>query len=833
MNKRSFCFFSLLSLIFLLFIHSAPAFSAEISNIRQYRISDDEVIIYYDLISDSPAPVSVKVSLDGGATFPLMPKSLSGDIGNNILPGTQNRIAWKITGDIETPPDDFIIDVIVESAGTETPSDTLSVGPSRIIAVRTESEVHLDGHLNEPQWQTIEPVSDFTQRELNEGAASTEKTEVRIMYDNDNIYFGVICYDSEPDKIIHKELKWDGGGGTSRTMRGFTPVDDMFTLVIDTYNARRSGMYFAVNPNGAQYDGTFEHADFRINFNWNGIWEVRSQITEAGWTCEIAIPFKTLRFPTTETQEWAVNFKRDIRRKNEEVLWRSWRRNDGINRLTKAGSVVIEGELDTGYKLDVTPYVVSGLEEYVDEDTDEEVSDTVLKSGMDIKYGITSNTTIDLTTRTDFAQIEDDREVINLTRFNISYPEKRDFFLEGAETFACQLGSRDELFYSRSIGITEDREMLPILGGAKLTQKKGDYRMGLMTIQTESEHGVPSTNYSVVRIKKDIFEQSVIGLIGTSIYDTDKHDNQMLGMDFTYNSDSFLGGRNLEINGALVGTMTDGDHDDALLKRFSLFMPDDFMFLYLNYMDVGENFNPELGFMRRTGMENMYGMFRITPRSNLPLIKKFAFEPAYFSAYYDHTGRLITRDYRLSPLGIEFNSDDRFEFVINNNYEYLDEEFELFDNNAVPVGEYDWWFYGIDYSTSQSKKVSMNLRTEWGDFYNGTRDIVELEAILKTNMYYSLSADIKYNNITLAGNRFETKEYGSRIVVDFSTRLSSSTFVQWNNETHEMNVNFRLHFMPKVGSDIYLVYNRLMDEQDDFNPLYNTAMFKVDYTFRF
>jgi hypothetical protein len=307
----------------------------------------------------------------------------------------------------------------------------------------------------------------------------------------------------------------------------------------------------------------------------------------------------------------------------------------------------------------------------------------------------------------------------------------------------------------------------------------------------------------------------------------------MLGVDFTYNSDTFLGSRTLEINGALVGTNTDGDHEDALLKRFSFFMPDDFMFLYLNYQDVGENFNPELGFMRRTGMENMYGMFRITPRSNLPLVKKFLFEPVYFSAYYDQSGRLITRDYRMSPIGIDFNNDDRFEFVINNNYEYLDEEFELFDGNTVPVGEYNWWFYGLDYSTSQSKPVSVNLRTEWGDFYNGKRDIVELETILKTNMYYSISADVKYNNISLADNRFETKEYGSRIVVDFSTRLSSSTFVQWNNESHEMNVNFRLHYMPKVGSDVYLVYNRLMDESDNFNPLYNTAMFKIDYTFRF
>jgi hypothetical protein len=833
MDKRFSFFLPLLSLILLLLISSVPAFSAEISNVRQYQISDDEVIIYYDLVSDGPSPVSVKVSLDGGATFPLVPKSLSGDFGNNILPGNQNRIVWNITGDIENPPKDFIVDVVPGKPGGSAPVLSRPEGSSQITAVRAVSQIRLDGLLNEPQWQEIEPVSDFTQRELNEGAAPTEKTEVRIMYDENYIYFGVTLFDSEPDKIIHKELKWDGGGSSSRGTMGFRPVDDMFTMVLDTYNDRRTGLYFAVNPNGAQYDGSFENADYRINFNWNGIWETRTRITDFGWTCEIAIPFKTLRFPTTDTQEWAINFKRDIRRKNEEVLWRSWGRNDGINRLAKVGTVVINDELNTGYKLDATPYVAAGMDESVDEDTNLIEKDTVLKTGIDLKYGITSNSTIDLTTRTDFAQIEDDREVINLTRFDLSYPEKRDFFLEGAETFSASMGSRDNLFYSRRIGITEDREQLPILGGAKLTQKSGAYRTGLMTIQTEGKYGVPSTNYSVVRVKKDILAQSVIGIIGTSVNDGKDQDNKMLGIDFTYNNDKIFGNKNIEINGALAGTMDDRKNEDAMLRRLSIFLPNDLIFLYLNYIGVDENFNPELGFMRKTGVDNYFGMFRISPRSNLPLIKKFAFEPAYINQYSDHKGRVISRDFRIQPFGIDFNSGDRFEFTINNNSEYLDEEFEIFDDKTIEVGDYDWWFYGMEYNSSLSKPVAVNVKTEWGDFYNGQRDIMEFECVLKTSMYYSISADIKYNNIALPDKKFNTKEYGSRILVDFSTRMSSSTFIQWNNETHEMNVNFRFRFMPKVGSDIYLVYNRLMDEQDDFNPLYNTAMFKIDYTFRF
>ncbi|MBA7576088.1 hypothetical protein ES708_17925 [subsurface metagenome] len=272
----------------------------------------------------------------------------------------RKRIVWTIKKDIENLPKDFIIDVVIGVSSVTRVSPSASDGDSRVVAVKTEKPIVLDGYLNETQWEAIEPISDFTQRELTEGADPTEKTEVRIMYDDENLYFGIMCYDSEPDKIIHKELKWDGGGVTGRGR--FTPIDDMFTFVIDTYNDKRTGLYFAVNPNGAQYDGSFENGDYQINFNWNGIWEVRSRITDYGWSSEIAIPFKTLRFPTTDTQEWAINFMRNIRRKNEEVLWRGWGRNDGINRLSKTGTLLINEPLKKSYKMDITPYLLTGVE---------------------------------------------------------------------------------------------------------------------------------------------------------------------------------------------------------------------------------------------------------------------------------------------------------------------------------------------------------------------------------------------------------------------------------------------------------------------------------------
>jgi len=687
----------------------------------------------------------------------------------------------------------------------------------QIYPVYTKSPINLDGLLNETDWKNVKPVSDFTQRELKEGAAPTEKTEVRILYDEDNLYIGVMCFDSEPDKIIHKELKWDGE----------LESDDMFTVVFDTYNDKRTGLNFSVNPNGAQYDATFESGDMRIGDDWNGIWDTSARIMDYGWSCEIAIPFKTLRYPNSETQTWGINFMRKIRRKNEEVLWRSWTRNDGIKRLAKVGTIHIDRPLGKSNELDIKPYILTGAEREINNDVDD-----VLKYGLDVRYGITSNTTLHLTTKTDFAQIEDDREVINLTRFNISYPEKRDFFLEGAETFDFNFG-RENLFYSRKIGITPDRKQVPILGGAKLIQKSGSYRMGLITMQTDEKDGYPSTNYTVFRVKKDVLKQSYIGFMATSLYDTDHHDNQFYGLDFEYKSDTFLNNKNFEVSGILAGTMTDGSEHDNMAGRFGISYPNDLISSFLGYQMVGENFNPEIGFLRRNDFKEFYWYLRISPRPNIPHIKQLVFQPFFFSYYTDMNGKLITRDVEISPLGFNLNSDDEFEFNINNNYEYIEENFNIFKDVVIPPGVYEWWSYEVKYEGSKTRPVSFDSSAEWGDFYNGYRRTFEVECTYKKSKNYSLSADVEYNNITINDNRFDTKEYGGRLVVDLTTRLSSSTFVQWNNETKEVNVNFRIHYIPKIGSDVYLVYNHLMDEEDDFRTLQNTGMLKINYTYRF
>lgn len=723
---------------------------------------------------------------------------------------------------------------------------TAVIGKSaaQITSVAIDSPIHIDGSLSEKAWSSAQVVSDFTQRELTEGAAPTEKTEVRIIHDESTLYIGIKCFDSEPGKIIHKELKWD-------TILG---SDDRIGVVIDTYHDKRQGFCFSVNPNGARDDGTFL-SDQAVNYQWDGIWEAASRITDFGWSCELAIPFKTLRFPTTEQQEWGINFLRVIARKHEEVVWRSWRREEGVTHLASAGTVMIPNRVTRGRQLDVTPYVLGGgqkVRQYFlsgGQEVSQLNTDNIFKYGVDLKYGISSNTTLDLTTKTDFAQIEDDKYVINLTPFPIQYPEKRDFFLEGLETFDFTQGGT-KLFYSRKIGIDDSLKAIPILGGGKLTQKKGGYRLGILSVQTEDTAEFPSINYTVVRVRKDLLVQSYIGFIATSVFDTKHHatsvidtthhDNQVIGMDFGYKTDKFMGNKNFEIQGYLTGSSNDGVKHDNLAGRVYFYYPNDLINWYGLYHALDTNFNPGIGFASRVGIKNYIWQLQITPRPHLPYIKKLVFKPFDINYTTGMDGTLQTRYEEIRPLGFIFNSGDVLDFKIWNKYHFIDDPkgYTIFGSTVIPRGVYKWWYTEIAYTGSRTRPVALDLNANLGDHYNGTRTIISSSLSFKRTKYYALSADMTYNDITVTDNnakecRFTTREYGGHVGVDLNTRLSSSVFVQYNNASRLVTTNFRIHYIPRVGSDIYLVYNNIAEEQFDYRAKQNAALLKLNYTYQF
>ncbi|MBT4483540.1 MAG: hypothetical protein HOC71_07665, partial [Candidatus Latescibacteria bacterium] len=398
---------------------------------------------------------------------------------------------------------------------------------------------------------------------------------------------------------------------------------------------------------------------------------------------------------------------------------------------------------------------------------------------------------------------------------------------------------RSNLFYSRTIGLNPDRGMVPILGGAKLTQKSGSYRIGLMTMLTEEMDGVPLASHSVLRVRKDVLDQSYIGFIATNLSDDSGHNNQLYGGDFSYNTDKFLQDKNLEVQGSVAGTITDGEKENNLSSRIALRFSSDLIYLYNVYQFTDEKFNQEMGYIYRTGVRNNYGYWRITPRPNLPFIKKFVIQPIQYEFFTDMRGKLLTRHLKFEPLGFIFNSNDELHFLISNQYEYLEEDYNIFEDVMIPSGGYEWWYYELKFQGNKRRPISFNMGTQYrdgamtGDYYNGTKAAVRGECIFKVNQYYAFSADIGYSDVSVGSHRFKAQEYSGRVIIDFSTRLSSKTFVQWNNETNEININFRLHYIPKIGSDVYVVYNHLFDEANNYSSLYNTGVFKVDYTNRF
>ncbi|MBN1291136.1 MAG: carbohydrate binding family 9 domain-containing protein [Candidatus Latescibacteria bacterium] len=682
-------------------------------------------------------------------------------------------------------------------------------------AVFSETPLSVDGDLREPVWKNAAPAANFIQKELIEGDPATEQTEVRVVYDKDNVYIGILCFDTNPAAIIHNEMERDVD----------LISDDHFTIVLDTFNSHRSGYYFEINPNGARHDG-FVYSGELTNPNWDGVWDAEAKITETGWSAEIMIPFKTLKFPNSTDQIWGINFKRVIRRKNEEVLWSSWRRDDGLFQLAKMGTLTGIRDITKGRMIQLQPYVLAGAEK---ENGD---SDREFRYGLDISYPLTTDLTFDITTYTDFAQVETDKEQINLTRFSLYYPEKRDFFLESAEIYDFDTGYFEKVFHSRRIGISPEREQVPIIGGVNFSGRTGPYSIGVLNIQTDEKGIYPETNYSVVRIKRDVLEKSRVGMIATNLYDSDKHENRTLGFDFFYQTNKFLQNKNFAVRGDVTGSFTDGRHDDNLFGRVFIDYPNDLIDSFWEIYHVGEQFNPEIGFITRTGIRRVNGAVRYYPRPHVPCVNKLIFKPLGIDYMSDMDGVMQERTLTYWPFGILTTSDDLIRFEIEDKYDFVQEEFGIFGESILP-GKYHWTGYGVFVQTNRSRPVSFEMQTQTGSFYHGDRDYIEALCTYKLNRYASASAEVDYNNIILDNNHFITREYGGRLRLNLSTKLTTSSFLQWNNELREVNMNFRIHYIPDIGSDVYFVYNHLWDEAADFKTKYRTGIVKLSYLFRF
>ncbi|NOY38643.1 MAG: carbohydrate binding family 9 domain-containing protein [Chlorobi bacterium] len=671
--------------------------------------------------------------------------------------------------------------------------------PDTLQAYFTDEKIVMDGRLDEGCWQQAMKISNFTQRELNEGHPATEKTIVKILYNNKTLYIGVWCYDDEPDKIEARQLERDFDPGT----------DDNFGLVIDTYGDKRNGYLFITNPNGARLDAMVIDNGRSINPDWDGVWMVKTKKTKEGWFAEFEIPFSTLRFRMHRQQSWGINFERNIRRKREQDAWQGWSRDGKLTQISRAGTLVGIAGISKTSLIELKPYAITGRS-WNNENQDK------INAGGDVNYLITPTMKLNLTINTDFAQVESDRMQVNLTRFSLYYPEKREFFLEGKNYFDFGLGYSIQPFYSRRIGLAPDRTVTPILSGVRLMGKAGNTTLGGMSIQTARKDTIPTTNFSVLRWKQDIGSNVTVGVIGVNKAESGR-DNMVYGADFYYSNSHIKGDKNLIFGGALSQSYTsDSLHKTGMAHRIFIEYPNDNIDFSAIWDRSGESFNPETGFLRRKNYQMINADMHIKPRPKwLPWIQKLVFKPFDFNYYFDDkTKKMQSLWTEFRPLGFTTKSGEFSEFNIQRKGENLTRDFEIHDGIVIPKGEYWFTDWELQFETFDGRKLYGAVFVNWGGFYNGKRTVWQGELTWQANRHIRFSGDYTMHDITLPEGSFVVHELGGRVNFAVNPNLFGTLFGQWNNEDKEILINFRVNWIPKPGTNFYFVVNQLYDTSE-------------------
>jgi hypothetical protein len=693
--------------------------------------------------------------------------------------------------------------------------------PDTLTALYCDEEIKIDGKLDEQCWTEALCIENFHQRELNEGMQATEKTHIAAVFNTNEIVFGIWCYDREPGKISAQQMARDFDWES----------DDNIEILISTFNDNRNGYLFVTNPNGAMADVWIGDEGKNFNKDWNGVWDVAVQRSQQGWFAEMVIPFSTLKFNKDSIQIWGINFERNIRRKNEQLLWQGWSRLYQLEKISQGGRLTGIMNIKQKSKIEIKPFVLGGIE------FAEGKTSKTGKIGGEVNFDITPMLKLNITANTDFAQVESDRKQINLTRFSLYYPEKRQFFLEGRNYYDFNL-DRAQLFYTRRIGIESDTE-IPIIGGVRLFGKLNKTNIGLMSLQTNARDTIPTANYSVLRIKQDIFKQSSVGIFVTSKYTRNKY-NRVYGTDFTYSTSELFGNKNLIIGGALAISETKSNEEpenknsDNLAYNFYVSYPNDIIEGDFGFTTIKKEFNPEMGFINRSNYQMIYTELQFNPRfKNMLFFRNLIFKPIDVNYYINElTRKTESISYEWRPFGFESKSGESMEFNIQHVFDKPPEDFELIDSIYIPAGSYWDNRCEIQFNTFRGRMLSAEAAANIGEFYTGHRQEYELSVNLNLNKHLNLSFDYLSNYVNLPQKSFITNEVGGRIDYAFSPKLQTSLFAQWNNEENEILLNYRLNWIPKIGSFFYFVVNQnIHTENDSFKIIRTTILGKLIWRF--
>jgi len=688
-----------------------------------------------------------------------------------------------------------------------------------VAATRAAGPIAVDGRLDEAAWQAALPAGGFIQNEPREGVPATFDTEVRIVYDEQAIYFGVVATDPDPSSIIVADLKKDYAVDGS----------DAFVILLDTFHDGRNGYQFATNPAGAKWDAQLANEGRDFNVNWDGIWTVETRITETGWVAEIAIPFRTLKFADRDPQTWGINFRRKVRRLNEDSFWSPLPRIYGLERISMAGTLDGLQGIRAGRNLRIKPYVstsgntVGRLPTRGDFD-----------GGLDVKYGVTTGLVWDFTVNTDFSQVEADEQQVNLTRFSLFFPEKRDFFLENAGMFdfgstagffgnntgAIFYGSRlsrvpqMRLFFSRRIGLSEEGQALPIVAGTRLSGRAGAYSLGALNIQQGDAAGVADANITAIRLRRDVLTNSDIGAVLLNKDDAGAGYNRMAGVDanfrFGFLTLNGVVGRSMSADPAVPGA-----GNEYVARSFAEYRDRTWRFRW-GLDAIGGQFENDLGFTPQRGV-NVQG-------GNVSR----AFRPSWFPAWARESQphiefELVTQqedgslDQRFTGahLPLELSNGGFVEMGVNTYAEVIDVPFLLNGPRraVVSTGRHEFTEYFALVNGNPAARITPSVRYSFGKFYDGFKRSYSIGPSMRPNGRLNASLNLQINDIDLPGVSYVSTLATARVNYSFSTSVFLNTLLQYNTDTRQLSSNVRFNIIHRPLSDFFLVYNERRDER--------------------
>ncbi len=705
----------------------------------------------------------------------------------------------------------------------------------------------IDGRVDDAVWQTVKPFSEFTQQDPTEGAPASERTEVRLIVGRGHVYLGIICFDSDPTKIIMSQARRDASLNET----------DSVIVVFDTFNDNQNAFVFGTNPLGIEYDGqvaregqtsgiTFQGGAggtqrggiSAFNPNWDGDWTVKAQVTSRGWEAELAIPLKTLRYSTGEDRTWGFNVLRNIRHKNEQVYLAAIPRGFDIYRVSMAAKV---GGLTLPARRDIKliPYALASVnKDFTRAAGDRTDSDG--DAGLDVKWGVRPNLTLDLTINTDFAQVEADEEQVNLTRFDLFFPEKRPFFLENASTFQFGQPQSIDLFFTRRIGLSPTGVPIDILGGGRLSGKIGrGWNVGLLNIQTDDltiagRPAAPDNNFSVLRAQKEVGRSSY-GAIFVGRYATGNTGdaftkwNRAYGLDANVQIDD-----NQRVSTFIARTDTPGSVGSDYSGRAFYNFTNNLWQISGGYSQVGERFNPEVGFLPRRGFRRpeFRAFFQPQPK-NIKWIRRVS--PHYsYNSFWGFDDKLQSSMMHIHAFEIQPAQGGRFGWFVDRNQDSPIAPFLVYNRDnrrvTIPPGEYTWYQHAFEYLHNPSARVTGTIRARTGKYYDGDFQSVEITSDYRISSRMAASLGWTHQDIELPGGAFATNLVPIKASYAFTTLASVSALLQYNGQTAQFSSNVRLALLNRSGTGLFVVYNDRRDTTS-FTPLETLGRsFIVKYT---